>query len=112
MSTPPARPIEAAVPPPLARCTGSFYVCALNWSFAFFSTTRLLAYLPTLWAIHTSGDSSQHSLATWITWLGSNLVMAAWLYEHNGRRAHRAVLVTLGNGVMCGAACVFIACYR
>jgi hypothetical protein len=37
------------------------------------------AYLPTLWAIHVSGDSSQHSLWTWATWFGANVTMAAWL---------------------------------
>ena len=35
----------------------------------------MAAYLPTIWAIHRSADSSQHSLWTWCTWLGANLTM-------------------------------------
>ncbi|WP_418317170.1 hypothetical protein [Piscinibacter sakaiensis] len=73
----------------------------LTWSFTFFSSARILAYLPTIWVIHASGDSSQHSVLTWITWLGSNLTMAAWLYEQGGRRLGRAVLVNLSNATMC-----------
>ena len=40
-----------------APCPG--YTTLLNWTFIFFSSTRLLTYLPTLWAIHASGNSSQ-----------------------------------------------------
>ena len=58
-------------------------------------------YLPTLLAIFTSGDSSQHSLLTWVTWVGANATMAAWLYEHNGRRLNRAIAVNSCNSLMC-----------
>lgn len=84
----------------------------MHWSFALFSATRLLTYLPMLWAIHCSADSSQHSLLTWLAWVGSNLSMPAWLHENNGRRVDKAVVVTAGNAVMCTAACVLIAYYR
>ena len=79
----------------------SLYLKALTWAFTLFNSVRMLAYLPTTWAIITSGDSSQHSLWTWCTWLGANLTMAAWLYEHNGRRANKAVTVNAGNATMC-----------
>jgi hypothetical protein len=88
------------------------YLTLLTWSFTFFSSARILAYLPTLWAIHTSGDASQHSLWTWLTWLGSNLTMAAWLYEQAGQRLGRAVLVNLCNAFMCAAVVAVIAMYR
>ena len=79
----------------------SHYLSALSCLFAFFSTMRVLAYLPTLWAVVQSGDSSQHSLFTWFTWAGANLTMAAWLYEQQGRRCNRAVAVNLVNATMC-----------
>lgn len=73
----------------------------LSWAFTLFNSVRMLAYLPTTWAIYTTGDSSQHSLWTWCTWLGANATMAAWLHEHNGRRFDKAVLVNIGNATMC-----------
>jgi hypothetical protein len=88
------------------------YLRGLAWAFAFFSTLRILAYMPTLLAIHASGDSSQHSLWTWGTWLGANLTMALWLYEQAGQRANRAVAVSLCNTVMCAAAVMLIGWYR
>jgi hypothetical protein len=73
----------------------------LTWAFTAFNSVRVLSYLPTLWAIHTSGDSTQHSLWTWCIWLGANVTMAAWLYEQNGQRIDRAALVNCGNALMC-----------
>ena len=104
-----------SVPKPTSITTcapWSGYTTLLNWTFLFFSSTRLLTYLPTLWAIHTSGNSSQHSLLTWGAWVGSNLSMAAWLYEQNSKRCNKAILVLCGNGAMCAAACVLIVAYR
>ena len=103
----PATPADVAPRPPRWA-----YLTLLNWAFALFSSTRLLTYLPTLWAIHTSADSSQHSLLTWSAWVASNATMAAWLFEHNGRRWNKAIVVTAGNAVMCGAACLLIVYYR
>ena len=82
---PPAAPLPAARP--------SLYLELLNWAFALFSSTRFFTYLPTLFAIHHSGDSSQHSLWTWFAWVGSNAAMAAWLHENNARRINKAILV-------------------
>jgi len=84
------------------------YVTTLGYLFAFFSTVRVFAYLPTLWAVVYSGDSSQHSLLTWFTWAGANLTMAAWLYEQQGQRWNRAVTVNLVNATMCIATFVAI----
>jgi hypothetical protein len=88
------------------------YLTVLGVLFAFFSTVRVVAYLPTIWAVVKSGDSSQHSLVTWLTWAGANLTMAAWLYEQQGQRWNRAVVVNLMNATMCIATSVIIAALR
>ena len=90
----------------------STYLAVLTWLFTLFNSVRVLAYLPTLLAIFTSGDSSQHSLLTWVTWVGANATMAAWLYEHNGRRLNRAIAVNSCNALMCLATSVLIVAYR
>ena len=84
----------------------------LPWAFAFFNSVRLFSYLPTLWAIHTQGDASQHSLITWLTWAGANATMAAWLYENNGQRLNRAVAINACNTAMCLATSALIVAYR
>jgi len=84
------------------------YLTLLGYMFALFSTVRVLAYLPTIWAVVQSGDSSQHSLLTWFTWAGANLTMAAWLYEQQGQRWNRAIAVNLVNASMCVATFVVI----
>ncbi len=89
-----------------------FYLRMLALSFAVFSSLRVVAYLPTLWTIHASGESDQHSLLTWVTWAGANLTMAGWLYEEHGRRMNPAIAVLLCNFGMCGAAVALIVWYR
>jgi hypothetical protein len=47
MRTPPC-------PTPAAQCAlseRSLYLSVLTWSFALFNSVRVLAYLPTIWAI-------------------------------------------------------------
>lgn len=88
------------------------YLRLLGWSFALFNSVRVFAYLPTLFAIHSHGDSDQHSLLTWLTWAGANATMAAWLYEHNGQRFNRAIVVNLCNAAMCVATTALILAYR
>jgi len=88
------------------------YVAALTWLFAVFNSVRVFAYVPTLWTIYCSGDSSQHSLITWATWAGANATMAAWLHENNGRRLNRAIVVNIGNALMCLATLALILLYR
>jgi hypothetical protein len=88
------------------------YLALLTWAFTLFSSLRVVSYLPTMWAIQASGDSSQHSLWTWLTWLGANLTMAAWLYEHNGQRLDRAAIVNLVNATMCAGTIVLIVAHR
>ena len=88
------------------------YLRVLVWAFTLFNSVRVLTYLPTMWAIHASGDSSQHSLWTWLTWLGANATMAAYLYEQNGQRIDRPVVVNVGNAVMCAVTTAIIAAYR
>lgn len=52
---------------PAAR---AIYLKFLTPAFALFSSARVVAYLPTIWAIHETGDASQHSVWTWLTWAG------------------------------------------
>ncbi|MFT3956073.1 MAG: hypothetical protein QM722_17325 [Piscinibacter sp.] len=92
-----ARPASA----PLPAVPRSSYLALLGGLFALFNSARVIAYLPTLWAVALSGDSSQHSLWTWFTFLGGNTTMAVWLWEQNGRHCNRAVLVSTANSLMC-----------
>jgi hypothetical protein len=105
--------MSAAMSRPLVRTgASSVYVQVLGWLFAALNSVRVLSYLPTIAAIHASGDSAQHSLWTWCLWMGSNLTMAAWLFEHNGRRLNGAVVVSLCNTVMCLITASVIGWYR
>ncbi len=81
-------------------------------AFVLSNGARLLAYVPTLWAIHASGNSGQHSLWTWTTWLVSNITMAWWLCDRRPGPPDRAALVSVGNAVMCSLAVVLILWYR
>ena len=92
--------------------TRGTYLRVLAWAFTLFNSVRVVAYLPTMWAICQSGDSSQHSLWTWCTWLGANATMAAWLYETHERRIDRVVMVNAGNAAMCAAVVVLILAQR
>ena len=101
------RPAAAA-----ARRPRVGYLVALAWAFAFFNGLRVLTYLPTIWAVHQSGASDQHSLLTWAAWFGANLTMALWLYEQADRRLERAAMVNFGNATMCFVTLVVIALHR
>ena len=90
----------------------SSYLLALTWGFTLFSAARIVSYLPTLWAICSSGESSQHSLWTWGIWLGSNLTMAAWLYEQAEQRVTRAAMINVVNAAMCAATCIVILVFQ
>lgn len=88
------------------------YLTGLTWAFTLLNSARVLSYLPTLWALIHSGDSSQHSLWTWGMWVGANVTMAAWLYEQQGQRWNRAVAVNLVNASMCASVFLVIAALR
>ena len=77
-----------------------------------FSAARIFSYLPTLWTLAHSSDSSQHSLWTWGTWFLANLTMTLWVVERNGSRLDRVALVNLGNTVMCLAVIALIVAVR
>jgi hypothetical protein len=79
----------------------STYLMMLGSLFGFFNAARVLAYVPTIWAVALGGDSSQHSLWTWLTFFGGNATMAAWLWEQNGQRCNGAILASAGNALMC-----------
>lgn len=108
----PPRDDDAQRAPASAGGTRPLYLTTLTWAFTLFNTLRAVAYLPTMWAIYSSGDSSQHSLWTWFTWLGANATMAAWLYEQNGQRMSRAVAVNVGNAAMCAVTVTLIVLHR
>jgi hypothetical protein len=95
-----------------AAPAASVYLCLLTWAFTLFSTARVLAYLPTIWAVAHTGDTSAHSLLTWFTWLGANCTMALWLLEQGGRRWSAPVLVNVCNALMCAATTALIAISR
>lgn len=102
--------------PPLtrkpARDGHRLYILLLGWAFTCTNLARAVSYLPTIWAIHASGRSDQHSLLTWLCWLGANLTMAAWLFERNGRRFDGAVGVNGANALLCGVTLLVILWYR
>ncbi len=79
-------PLPRAPTTALGRMLRSAYLAALTWAFTRFNSLRVVSYPPAMWAIQASGDSSQHSLWTWGTWLGANVTMAAWLYGQNAQR--------------------------
>jgi len=114
-----AAPAAAAAPPAPADPAGvapsrrrRVYLHTLTWAFTAFNSVRVFAYLPNLVAIHAHGDSSQHSLLTWVILTGANTTMAGWLYEHNGQRMNKAIAVNIGNAGMCAAMVAAIAWYR
>lgn len=84
----------------------------LSAAFALFNTMRIVAYLPTLAALQASGQADQHSLFTWITFMGANATMALWLYEHNARCCNKAIAVSATNALMCAAIALSIAWLR
>jgi hypothetical protein len=84
----------------------------LAWAFALSNGARLFAYLPTLWAIHASAASSQHSLWTWGIWLVSNVTMTMWLGVGASGRPSHAAAVSAGNAVMCAVAVALILWHR
>ena len=92
--------------------TSTRSLALLSGAFALFNGLRIVAYLPTLAAIQASGQADQHSLFTWLTFMGANLTMALWLHEQNGRRMNRAVAVNAFNALMCGAIAASIAWLR
>ena len=90
----------------------SRYLASLGALFALFNAARVLAYLPTICAVIATGDSSQHSLWTWLTFFGGNATMAVWLWENNGRRCNAAIAASGGNALMCLAITAVIAWTR
>lgn len=98
--------------PGVPRSWRPAYLNLLAWAFTLLNSARVLSYLPTLWALTQSGDSSQHSLWTWGLWFGANVTMAAWLYEQQGQRWSRAVAVNVVNASMCATTFVVIAALR
>jgi hypothetical protein len=94
------------------RPTSGRYLQVLTWAFTIFSFLRVVSYLPALLAIWQQGDSSQHSVLTWLIWTGSNLTMSAWLYEQNGQRMNGAAWVCLANTSMCACTLALVLAYR
>lgn len=91
---------------------GGAYLRLLAWVFGVFNAVRLVAYLPTVWALQQSGDSNQHSLWTWLGWFGANVTTAAWLYEQDGQRLGRVAFVSACNAALCLVISLLILWYR
>jgi hypothetical protein len=90
----------------------SFYLQILAWAFTIANSVRVVSYIPMVLAIHASGDSSQHSILTWGTWLAANLTMSAWQFESNDHRVDRIVAVAFLNASMCLVTLAVIVWYR
>jgi hypothetical protein len=73
---------------------------------------RMTAYLPTLWAIHASGSSTQYAAWTWLAFFCANLSMALSLLRRGTGRVDRYVLVNLINALMSLAVFALIVAYR
>ena len=97
---------------PAAPRWRAWYLRGLTWAFWVLTTARLLAYTPTVLAILQTRDSRQHSLWTWLIWVGANLTMAAWLYEHNGQQMDKAIGVSLANATACAFTAAVILWFR
>jgi hypothetical protein len=109
----PAMTTTTATPPDKPDAPGRLlYLRVLTLAFTTFSTLRTLAYLPNMLSIIESGRSDQHSLLTWLALAASNATMAMWVYEHNGRRYDRIVVVNAVNTLMCVLTVAVIAAYR
>jgi hypothetical protein len=105
--------MSARAPHGLPACsTAARHLGLLACAFAVFNAARIAAYLPTIWAIYTSGDSNQHSWFTWFTWAGANATMAAWLFEQSDRKMTCAIAVNLCNAFLCTATLAIILVYR
>ncbi|QIL72998.1 hypothetical protein G7048_23190 [Diaphorobacter sp. HDW4B] len=89
-----------------------WYLRCLTWAFMLLTAARLVAYMPTVVSIVQSRNSQQHSLWTWLIWVGANLTMAAWLYEHNGQQMDKAIGVSLANATACAFTAVVILWFR
>ena len=105
---PPSPAVSGNITSPI-RAT---YLRLLTWAFTFFNSVRILSYLPTVWTLSHSSDSSQHSLWTWGTWFFANVTMSLWLIERNGSRLDRVAAVNICNAVMCLAVIVLIVVAR
>jgi hypothetical protein len=103
---------EHTLPAAAAPQVVGAYRLLLGWAFALFSAVRLLSYLPTMWAIQTSSASDQHSLFTWLTWLGANITMGLVVGEQAQRRFGGCALVCFANALMCGATALMIVIHR
>ncbi len=108
----PGMPLPAAAGPAPSRPTPSRYLRLLTLAFTVFSFLRVVSYLPAMLAIWQQGDSSQHSVLTWLIWTGSNLTMCAWLFEQNGRRMNGASWVCLANTSMCACSLALVLAFR
>jgi hypothetical protein len=80
----------------------SLYLNCLTWMFLFWSSARILTYVPTiLKLLRPDASARDYSLATWICWVMSNATFGLYLYEQSGRELNILALVNAGNTLMC-----------
>ena len=82
----------------------AWYLRGLTWAFMVLTTARLLGDPPAGLAMLQTRGSRNHSVWTWLIWVGANLSIALWMYENNGHQMDKAIGVSLANAVACGAA--------
>ena len=84
----------------------------LNGATSLFGGIRVFTYVPTIMTLMASSDSSQYNISTWLLWLVANATISASIYEYNGRRMDRLVIINALNALMCGVTTLVILYYR
>jgi hypothetical protein len=86
-----------------------FYLTAVSWAYVFWNTVRILTYLPTVrMLLQPDASARHHSLASWGSWVLSNLTLALYLFEQSGHAFNALVLLNSGNALMCCITCALI----
>lgn len=87
----------------------TLYVQILTVMFLFWNSVRIFTYIPTiLKLLKKDADVRSYSLATWGSWVLSNLTFALMLLENNHGVPDKMFVINMGNTVMCFATCLII----
>ncbi|HVI40843.1 MAG TPA: hypothetical protein VM577_09300 [Anaerovoracaceae bacterium] len=77
--------------------------------FLFWNSVRIFTYVPTIMKLlKKDADVRSYSLATWGSWVLSNLTFALMLLENNHGVPDKMFLINMGNTVMCLATSLII----
>jgi len=87
----------------------TLYVQVLTVMFLFWNSVRIFTYIPTIMKLlKKDADVRSYSLATWGSWVLSNLTFALMLLENNHGIPDKMFIINMGNTVMCFATCLII----